>query len=108
MKHTLNRTLKKLTAAAMAFTLLGAGTAITKSVAPKADNTLKASAAVYGQRYTVVLKSGYLNVRSGPSTNCEIKGKLYNGTTVYVYGFYNGWACLSTQNDAWVKASYLM
>lgn len=36
---------KKITAAAMAFTLLGAGSAAIKSVSPKADNTLVASAA---------------------------------------------------------------
>ena len=57
MKHTLSKTLKKVTAAAMAFVLLGTGTAITKTVSPKSDNTLSASAAVYGQRYTVVLTS---------------------------------------------------
>ena len=37
--------IKKITAAAMAFTLLGAGSAAIKSAAPKTDNTLVASAA---------------------------------------------------------------
>ena len=44
MKHTLTRTLKKITATAMAFVLLGVGTTVTRSVAPKADNTLTACA----------------------------------------------------------------
>ncbi len=37
--------IKKITAAAMAFTLLGAGSAVIRSAAPKTDNTLVASAA---------------------------------------------------------------
>ncbi len=37
--------IKKITATAMAFTLLGAGTAITKTIAPQTDNTITASAA---------------------------------------------------------------
>lgn len=36
---------KKVTAAAMALTLLGAGTTITKNISPKTSNTLTASAA---------------------------------------------------------------
>ena len=35
---------KKITAAAMAFTLLGAGTTFTKTISPKSNNTLVASA----------------------------------------------------------------
>ena len=41
----MKNTIKKITAFAMAFTLLGAGSAITKSVAPKFDNSITASAA---------------------------------------------------------------
>ena len=37
--------IKKITAAAMAFTLLGAGSAVIKSAAPKTDNTIVANAA---------------------------------------------------------------
>ncbi len=36
---------KKLAAAAMAFTLLGAGSAAIKDIAPKTDNSITASAA---------------------------------------------------------------
>ena len=36
--------IKKISAVAMAFTLLGAGTAITKKVAPKANNNITAQA----------------------------------------------------------------
>lgn len=36
--------LKKISAVAMAFTLLGAGTAVTKTVAPQSDNTMTAQA----------------------------------------------------------------
>lgn len=37
--------IKKIAATAMAFTLLGTGTSVTKFIAPKADNTIVASAA---------------------------------------------------------------
>ena len=40
----MKNTFKKLTALAMAFTILGAGSAISKAVAPKSVNTLTASA----------------------------------------------------------------
>ena len=39
--------IKKISAIAMAFTLLGVGTVVTKSVAPKSDNTLTACAYSY-------------------------------------------------------------
>lgn len=42
----MKNTFKKLAAAAMAFTILGTGTAITKTIVPHADNTLTASADV--------------------------------------------------------------
>lgn len=47
--------IKKIAAAAMAFTLLGTGTAVTKTIAPKADNTLVASAA--SDKYSVANKA---------------------------------------------------
>lgn len=97
---------KKITAAAMAFTLLGAGSSVAKAVKPEASGTITASAAVYGQRYTVIANP-YLNVRSGPSTNSSIIGRRSNYSTVYVYGFYKGWACISTDGSAWVCASYI-
>lgn len=102
----MNNIAKKITAAAMAFTLLGAGGSIANAVKPAASNTITASAAVYGQRYTVKANP-YLNVRSGPSTNSSIIGKRYNNSTVYVYGFYKGWACIATDGSAWVCASYI-
>ena len=37
--------IKKLVATAMAFTLLGTGTAVTKTIAPQFDNSITASAA---------------------------------------------------------------
>ena len=63
----------------------------------------------YGQRYTIKLndKNGVLNVRSGPSTSCSVVSKRNNGSTVYVYGFSNGWACIGTDGKSWVSASYI-
>lgn len=39
--------IKKITAVAMAFTMLGTGTAITKTITPKTNNSIVASAASY-------------------------------------------------------------
>ena len=39
--------IKKIAATAMAFTILGTGTAVTKSIAPKMDNSIVASAACH-------------------------------------------------------------
>ncbi len=40
----MKNTIRKIAAAAMAFTILGTGTAVTKTIAPKADNTIVACA----------------------------------------------------------------
>lgn len=42
----MKKTIKRISAAVMALTLLGTGTAISKTIAPKTDNTLTASAAI--------------------------------------------------------------
>ena len=55
--------IKKITAAAMAFTLLGAGSAAIKIAAPKTDNTLVASAACQYHRAD--------NVRRGEAVKCN-------------------------------------
>ncbi|MBR5683602.1 MAG: hypothetical protein IKW96_10095 [Ruminococcus sp.] len=39
--------IKKIAATAMAFTILGTGTAVTKSIAPQMDNSIVASAACH-------------------------------------------------------------
>lgn len=56
----MKNTLKKITAAALAFVLLGAGSVFTRTVAPKSDNTLVASAAscnnCHGGSYHVTSK----------------------------------------------------
>ena len=103
MKHTI----KRITSLALSIALLGTGTIITKTAVPEFDTAISADAAnVYGQRY-VVKASPYLNVRSGPSINCGVIGRINNHTTIYVYGFYNGWASVSTSGDAWVNAAYI-
>ena len=38
----MKNTIRKTAAAAMAFSILGTGTAVTKTIAPKADNTIVA------------------------------------------------------------------
>lgn len=43
--------IKKVSAFAMAFTLLGAGTAIAKEIAPSSDTTLTASAITYANEW---------------------------------------------------------
>lgn len=53
--------IKKIAAAAMAFTLLGSGTAVIKNAAPKFDNSITASAA---SGYTYVY-DGYVSRYAG-------------------------------------------
>ncbi len=50
--------IKKITAAAMAFTLLGAGTTAINNIAPKFENTITASAAGYDNDYWNHTKPG--------------------------------------------------
>lgn len=73
--------IKKIAASVMAFTLLGTGTAITKTVSPKSDTTIVANAAcnhncgryemystwrTYGYVYKQVrTKNGYVSVKIG-------------------------------------------
>ena len=47
-----------------------------------------------------------LNVRSGPSTNYSIVGKLQNGTKVTVYEESNGWSRIG--DGKWVASQYLV
>lgn len=56
----------------------------------------------------VVLNSGYLNVRSDPSTNNNPIGSLQNGAEINVIGVKNGWAKIKYNNqEAYVAAKYL-
>lgn len=60
--------IKKVSAIAMAFTLLGTGSVVTKKVAPKSDNTLKAYAYMppqycnhsYGRHMVYVVVGPYI------------------------------------------------
>ncbi|MBP5579081.1 MAG: hypothetical protein J6X56_06335 [Ruminococcus sp.] len=74
--------LKKVSAIALAFTLLGSGTAIAKNVNPKSVNTLTASAACQYHHGTVV--NGYYinNYRLNESNYNYYKknGKWYKET----------------------------
>lgn len=59
----------------------------------------------------VTLQSGNLNVRSGPSINHQIIGKLPNGSVVSVLEEYDEWALVSHPNgangEAYVSKPYL-
>ena len=46
----MNNVMKKIAAVAMAFTLIGPGTTVIKTISPQADNTIVANAANYGAR----------------------------------------------------------
>lgn len=70
----MNNTFKKLAAAAMAFTLLGTGTAVTKTVAPQFDNTIVASAD------TLILN---------PYSSLYDKDGTVSATVVYYPGIYS-------------------
>ena len=70
---------KKLAAAAMAFTLLGSGSAIIKDIAPQTDNSITASAACNHAGYR-----RYEGASSGWVTTSFIYGyRKVNGVWVY-------------------------
>lgn len=81
--------IKKIAAMAMAFTLLGTGTAVSKAINPKTNNTLVASAAeelcknVGNKKYKVVAKHG-VNIRKTASANSAKIGSLAYGKTFTV------------------------
>ena len=63
----MKKAIKRIATVAMAFTLLGTGNAITKTIAPQADNTITASAAcqyhkknVYTTNKIVLKNDGYV------------------------------------------------
>ncbi|SHM12459.1 hypothetical protein [Ruminococcus flavefaciens] len=86
----MKNTIKKITAIAMAFTLLGTGTAISKSVNPQSSSTLVANAADYcpshNGTYTydsydyvgIVERNGkhYIEYNRFKATKCAVCGKL--------------------------------
>jgi hypothetical protein len=69
--------IKKISAVAMAFALLGAGTTVVKNVNPNSVNTLTASAA-YSTRYTYYTTASDLQIRQGPGTSYGLVGSGYN------------------------------
>ncbi len=82
----MKNTIKKIAAAAMAFTLLGTGTAVTKTIAPKADNTIVAFAKEKVKTYLYLDSFGdnaqaqvvyYPGVCSRVAPNMKAKTKKY-------------------------------
>ncbi|MCR4639073.1 hypothetical protein [Ruminococcus sp.] len=75
--------LKKVSAIALAFTLLGSGTAVAKNVNPKLINTITANAD-YSTNSTYYVPSGTnLYIRTGPGTSyghvqIKYKNRYYN------------------------------
>lgn len=55
----------------------------------------------------VTLKSGSLNVRSGPGTEYSKIGKLSNGDTVTVSANYEAWSYISQPMQGYVASQYL-
>ncbi len=98
--------IKKISAFAMAFTLLGTGTAISNTISPKFDNSITVNAAFNSYNGTVKTQGSNLNVRSGPGTNYKIIRKLSNGSRVTIYEENNGWGRISGSQE-WVSLSYI-
>jgi hypothetical protein len=69
--------IRKIAAAAMAFTLLGAGTAATKSIAPQKSNTTVASAQAYIPSKACKHTNGCKRVNAYSWTTKESDGKIY-------------------------------
>ena len=80
--------IKKVTAFAMAFTLLGAGTTAVKTISPKSDTTITASAAsagVYVTKYRVE-RYGLGSYENYAYRSISPEGTIEGGTYVYSDG----------------------
>lgn len=84
----MNNVIKKIASITIAFTMLGTATAVTKTISPKSNNTLVASAEdlcqnVGNKKYKVIAKRG-VNIRKTSSANSAKIGSLAYGTTFTV------------------------
>lgn len=54
--------------------------------------------------------SNYVNIRSGPSTDYEILGKLYNGCVANILEYEGDWVKIQSGNleEGYIKAEYLL
>ena len=71
--------IKRVSAFAMAFALIGTGTTVTKSLSPKSDTTITASAAGYSTSYTYRTSATDLRIRQGAGTQypqANVNGSL--------------------------------
>lgn len=53
------------------------------------------------------VSSKELNIRSGPGTNYNLIGMIYDGDKVEIYGTKGSWVKISPFIEAWVSANYL-
>ena len=83
--------IKKVTAFAMAFTLLGAGTTAIKTISPKFDTTITASAATQGIYRVKNATSYYSLSKFDNKTNIynviSLRGSLNSGKCIYSDGY---------------------
>lgn len=54
--------------------------------------------------------NNYVNIRSGPSTDHEIVGKLYKGCVANVLGYEGGWVKIQSGNveEGYIRSDYLL
>ena len=54
--------------------------------------------------------NNYVNIRSGPSTDDEIVGKLYKGCVANVLGYEGGWVKIQSGNvtEGYIRSDYLL
>ncbi len=108
-------TIKKIAAAAMAFTLLGTGTAVTKTIAPKADNTIVAFAKekenkeyflridTWGPKaYAKVICYPGINSQVAPSMKAKAKRTYYQGEIINLQTNKNGLVYIKDKQYDWV------
>lgn len=86
---------KKIASIAMAFTLLGAGTAITNTVSPKSDNTF-------------VAKATFIESVGGVRTRCFNWVGSGKNRLMYIYYYQSGLVEIYNANTyAWISSYYV-
>ena len=105
--------IKKIAASAMAFALIGTGTTVTKSLSPKSDTTITASAARIAGAYRVTSTFAYsIPMTSYASNPYAVNGNYYilpsidGGSFVYNIAIYAGTVLVLDNNGNCTSSNY--
>ncbi|WP_024858083.1 phage tail tip lysozyme [Ruminococcus albus] len=100
----MKRTIKRIASFAMALSILGTNTAVTKLFVPKYDNSIVASAFTQAKSTRIITPDTdiTINTRKGPSTKYDKAETIRRGTFFEVSGYED------TDSGRWYKIKYYL